>query len=63
METLFLKQERLLAQISTRIVRELMNQIHWDNRLIADSHPGLSWSRQDNTDVAIHQVALPGRKS
>lgn len=35
METLFLKQERLLAQISTRIVRELMNQIHWDNRLIA----------------------------
>ena len=35
METLFLKQERLLAQTSTRIVRELMHTIHWDNRLIA----------------------------
>ena len=35
METLFLKQERLLAQTSTRIVRELLHTIHWDNRLIA----------------------------
>lgn len=35
MESLFIKQERLLAQTSTGIVRELMNQIHWNNRLIA----------------------------
>lgn len=35
MESLFIKQERLLAQTSTGIVRELMNKIHWNNRLIA----------------------------
>ncbi len=35
MDSLFIKQERLLAQTSTQIVRELMNKIHWDNRLIA----------------------------
>lgn len=35
MDTLFLKQERMLAQTSTDIVRELMNKIHWNNRLIA----------------------------
>lgn len=35
MESLFIKQERLLAQTSTSIVRELMNKIHWNNRLIA----------------------------
>lgn len=35
MDNLFIKQERLLAQTSTRIVRELMGKIHWDNRLIA----------------------------
>lgn len=29
MDTLFLKQERMLAQTSTDIVRELMNKIHW----------------------------------
>lgn len=35
MDSLFSKQERLLSQTSTRIVCNLMNQIHWDNRLIA----------------------------
>ena len=35
MDSLFIKQERLLAQTSTHIIRELMNQIHWDNPLIA----------------------------
>lgn len=35
MESLFIKQERLLAQTSIGIVRELMNKIHWNNRLIA----------------------------
>lgn len=35
MDSLFLKQERMLAQTSTNIVRELMNKIHWNNRLIA----------------------------
>lgn len=35
MDSLFLKQERLLAQTSIGIVRELMTKIHWDNRLIA----------------------------
>lgn len=35
METLFIKQERLLAQTSTEIIREPMQRIHWNNRLIA----------------------------
>lgn len=35
MERLFIKQERFLAQTSIGIVRELMNKIHWNNRLIA----------------------------
>lgn len=35
MENLFIKQERLLAQTSTRIIRTLMGKIHWNNRLIA----------------------------
>ena len=35
MDSLFLKQERLLAQTSIGIVRELMAKIHWNNRLIA----------------------------
>ncbi len=35
MDSLFAKQERLLAQTDTRIVRELMHSIHWNNRLIA----------------------------
>ena len=35
MDSLFLKQERLLAQTSIGIVRELMTKIHWDNRLFA----------------------------
>lgn len=35
MDNLFIKQERLLAQTSTGIVRELMKKIHWNNRLIA----------------------------
>ena len=35
MDSLFLKQERMLALTSTNIIRELMNQIHWNNRLIA----------------------------
>ncbi len=35
MESLFIKQERLLAQTSTDIVRELMNRIHWTHPLIA----------------------------
>lgn len=35
MDSLFLKQERLLAQTSIGIVRELMTEIHWNNRLIA----------------------------
>ncbi len=35
MDSLFLKQERMLAQTSTEIVRELMNRINWNHRLIA----------------------------
>ena len=35
MESLFQKQERLLAQTQTDIVRDMMNSIHWDRRLIA----------------------------
>lgn len=35
MDSLFIKQERLLAQTSTNIVRELMRNIHWNSRLIA----------------------------
>lgn len=35
MESMFIKQERLLGQVSTQIVRELMYKIHWDNRLIS----------------------------
>jgi uncharacterized protein len=35
MESLFLKQERLLAQTNTEIVRELMRKIHWKNQMIA----------------------------
>lgn len=35
METLFLKQERLLANTDMRIVREDMKKVHWNNRLIA----------------------------
>ncbi len=35
MESLFQKQERLLAQTQTDIVRDTMNRIHWDRRLIA----------------------------
>lgn len=35
MEGLFIKQERLLAQTSTQIVRELMHKIHWNNRLVS----------------------------
>lgn len=35
MEELFVKQERLLAQTSTQIVRELMHKIHWNNRLVS----------------------------
>ena len=35
MDSLFLKQERMLVQTSTDIIRELMNKIHWNNRLIA----------------------------
>lgn len=34
MDSLFLKQERMWAQTSTHIVRELMNKIHWNKRLI-----------------------------
>ena len=34
METLFKKQERLLAQTSTDIVREIVKSIHWDHNLI-----------------------------
>ena len=35
METLFAKQDRLLALTSTRIVRKLIEQINWDAQLIA----------------------------
>ena len=35
MESLFQKQERLLAQTQTDIVRDTINRIHWDKRLIA----------------------------
>ena len=35
METLFAKQNRLLSLTSTKIVREIMNTINWDARLIA----------------------------
>lgn len=35
MESLFTKQERLLSQTSTDIIRDLMHQVHWDNQLIA----------------------------
>ena len=35
MESLFLKQERLLAQTQTDVVRDTINKIHWDRRLIA----------------------------
>ena len=34
MDSLFLKQERMLVQTSTDIIRELMNKIHWNDRLI-----------------------------
>ena len=35
METLFAKQDRLLALTSTGIVRKLIEQINWDAQLIA----------------------------
>lgn len=35
MDYLFIKKERLLAQTSTGIVKELMKKIHKNNRLIA----------------------------
>ena len=35
MEGLFIKQERLLAQTRTEIVRELMSKVHWNNRLVS----------------------------
>lgn len=35
MDSLFLKQERMLMQTSIDIVRELMTKIHWNNRMIA----------------------------
>lgn len=34
-DSLYLKQERLLDQTPTDIVREIINKIHWENRLIA----------------------------
>lgn len=34
METLFAKQERLLALTSTDIVRDIVNKIHWEHNLI-----------------------------
>lgn len=39
METLFLKQERLLRLTSTKIVRLLMNRINWNAQLIAIRGP------------------------
>ena len=35
MESLFLKQERMLDQTDTGIVRDMINKIHWNHRLIA----------------------------
>lgn len=35
MESLFLKQERMLDQTDTSIVRDMINKIHWNHRLIA----------------------------
>ena len=35
MDTLFRKHDRLIAITSTEIVREMMQKIHWDSRLIS----------------------------
>ena len=35
MDTLFRKHDRLIAITSTEIVREMMQEIHWDSRLIS----------------------------
>lgn len=39
METLFVKQDRLLSLTSTDIIRTLMSQINWDAQLIAIRGP------------------------
>ncbi|MBO7651790.1 MAG: AAA family ATPase, partial [Bacteroidales bacterium] len=39
METLFAKQDRMLANTSTAIVRKLMDEINWDARLISIQGP------------------------
>ena len=39
METLFVKQDRLLANTSTSIIRKLMDEINWDERLISIQGP------------------------
>lgn len=39
METLFVKQDRLLANTSTSIIRKLMDEINWDARLISIQGP------------------------
>ena len=35
MDTLFRKSDRLLANISTDIIREKMNEIHWNTQLVS----------------------------
>ena len=35
METLFVKHDRLIAKTSLDIVREMMNRVHWDARLLS----------------------------
>lgn len=39
METLFAKQDRILALTSTEIIRTLMRQINWDAQLVAIRGP------------------------
>lgn len=39
METLFVKQDRMLANTSTAIIRKLMDEINWDARLISIQGP------------------------
>ena len=35
MDTLFVKHDRLIANTSTEIVRDMMNQVNWNSRLIS----------------------------
>lgn len=35
MDTLYRKSDRLLANTSTEIIREKMDEIHWNSRLVS----------------------------